>query len=208
MAKWLTEITKDPYDAKHLPRINFKFNDAEDAIRFRVTSTEEVEVEDEKKEEIKKDTISVKKDTSKTKKTKKKKPKMENKTYYLEYKLGGNGLTIINTKKEEKRPWKSWANVAPDSSIVLYGKNHNIYWMDKINFKKFIKDEKDTTVVENQWTKDGEENYGYTWGGRGEDNVDKKKIKTKEKEFGELGLTILKSLFFKKQILDTLKIYG
>jgi hypothetical protein len=172
MAKWLTEITKDPYDAKHLPRLLFKFNKAENAIRFRVTSTEEVEVEE--KEEVKKDTIS-------TKKAKKKKPKMEKKTYYLEYKLGGNGLTIIDTKKVEKKPWEKWANVSPDSTIVLYGKNHNIYWMDKINFKKFIKDEKDSTVVENQWTKDGEENYGYTWGGRGQDDVEKKKKKDDRK---------------------------
>ena len=172
MAKWLTEITKDPYDAKHLPRLLFKFNKAENAIRFRVTSTEEVEVEE--KEEVKKDTIS-------TKKAKKKKPKMEKKTYYLEYKLGGNGLTIIDTKKVEKKPWEKWANVSPDSTIVLYGKNHNIYWMDKINFKKFIKNEKDSTVVENQWTKDGEENYGYTWGGRGQDDVEKKKKKDDRK---------------------------
>jgi dipeptidyl-peptidase-4 len=57
MAKWLTEITKDPYDAKHLPRLDFKFNEAENAIRFRVESTEEVEVVD-KKEDIENDSIS------------------------------------------------------------------------------------------------------------------------------------------------------
>ncbi|WP_296634468.1 DPP IV N-terminal domain-containing protein [Polaribacter sp.] len=174
MAKWLTEITKDPYDAKHLPRFNFKFNEAENAIRVRVTSTEEVEVVDEDKKKEKKDSTA-------SKKVRKKKPKMEKKTYHLEYRLGSNGLTIIDTKKLEKKPWQRWANIAPDSSIVLYGKNHNIYWMDKVNFKKFIKDEKDTTVVENQWTTDGEENYGYTWGGRGQDNEDVEKNKDKKK---------------------------
>ena len=172
MAKWLTEITKDPYDAQHLPYFKFKFNDAENAIRFRVESTEEVEVVDEK-EDVESDSIPAKKEKSK-------KPKKEKKTYYLEYRLGGNGLTIINTKKEDKKPWEKWANVAPDSSIVLYGKNYNLYWMDKINFKKFIKDEKDSTVVENKWTKDGEENYGYTRDGR-EDNVDEEKNKDKRK---------------------------
>ncbi|MDP5106508.1 MAG: prolyl oligopeptidase family serine peptidase [Polaribacter sp.] len=172
MAKWLTEITKDPYDAQHLPYFKFKFNDAENAIRFRVESTEEVEVVDEK-EDVESDSIPAKKEKSK-------KPKKEKKTYYLEYRLGGNGLTIINTKKEDKKPWEKWANVAPDSSIVLYGKNYNLYWMDKINFKKFIKDEKDSTVVENKWTKDGEENYGYTRDGR-EDNVDEDKNKDKRK---------------------------
>ena len=29
MAAWLTEITKDPYDAKHLPKFDFKFIDNE-----------------------------------------------------------------------------------------------------------------------------------------------------------------------------------
>jgi dipeptidyl-peptidase-4 len=173
MAKWLTEITKDPYDAKHLPRFSFKFNDAENAIRFRVTSTEEVDVVDEKEEDEEVNDSIPKKEITK-------KPKKEKKTYYLEYRLGSNGLTIINNKKEDKKTWEKWANVAPDSSIVLYGKHHNLYWMDKINFKKFIKDEKDSTVVENQWTKDGEENYGYTWGGS-DDNVDKEKNKDKRK---------------------------
>jgi dienelactone hydrolase len=172
MAKWLTEITKDPYEAKHLPRLDFKFNEAENAIRFRVKSTEEVEFVDEK-EDVENDSIS-------TKSEKTKKPKMEKKTYYLEYRLGSNGLKIINTKKEEKKPWEKWANIAPDSSIVLYSKQFNLYWMDKMNFKKFIKNEKDSTVVENQWTKDGEDNYGYGGGSR-EDNVDKDKNKDKRK---------------------------
>ncbi|PQB08138.1 S9 family peptidase [Polaribacter filamentus] len=172
MAKWLTEITKDPYDAKHLPKLDFKFNEAENAIHFRVESTEEVEFVDEK-EDIENDSISTKSEKTKT-------PKMEKKTYYLEYRLGSNGLKIINTKKEEKKPWEKWANIAPDSSIVLYSKQFNLYWMDKINFKKFIKNEKDSTVVENQWTKDGEDNYGYGGSSR-EDNVDKDENKDKRK---------------------------
>jgi dipeptidyl aminopeptidase/acylaminoacyl peptidase len=168
MAKWLSEITKDPYVAKHLPRFNFKFVKNETAIRFRVTSNEKVPVKDE--------------DDKKSKKKKAaKKPKMEKKVYHLEYRLGGNGLTIVDNKKKEKEPWKSWANVAPDSSIVLYAKNHNLYWMDKANFLKATKDEKDSTIVENQWTKNGEENYGYGWGGRGVDDETKKKNKDKKK---------------------------
>ena len=51
MAEWLSKITKDPYDAKHLPKFKFKFVKNETAIQFKVTSTED---------------IPVKKDTSKT----------------------------------------------------------------------------------------------------------------------------------------------
>ncbi|WKD85588.1 Prolyl tripeptidyl peptidase [Polaribacter huanghezhanensis] len=174
MAKWLTEITKDPYDGQHLPRFNFKFNTAETAIRFRVTSTEEVPVKEEDK----------KSDKKKDKKAKSKKPKMEKKVYHLEYRLGGNGLTIIDNEKEEKK-WKNWANIAPDSSIVLFSKNFNIHWMDKANFLKAVKDEKDSTIVEHQWTKDGVENYGYGGGSRGENN--ETKIKNKDNRKGVWG---------------------
>lgn len=176
MAKWLSEITKDPYEAKHLPRFNFEFTKDENAIRFYITSNEEVEVtEDEKEGDAKKD----------DKKKKKGKPKMEKKVYHLEYRLGANGLTILDTKKKEKQPWKSWANIAPDSSIVLYSKNHNVYWMDKANFLKAVKDEKDSTIVENQWTKDGEMNYSY--GGRSFGKTDKDKLKDKDKRQGLYG---------------------
>lgn len=170
MAKWLTEITKDPYDAQHLPRFSFDFNESETAIRFRVTSTEEVPVEDDKD-----------KDDKKAKSNKK--PKMEKKIYHLEYRLGGNGLTVIDNKKEDRK-YKSWANIAPDSSIVLFSKDFNLYWMDKVNFLKALEDEKDSTIVEHQWTKDGEEFNGYG-GGRGRnDQTDKK---DEDKRYGVWG---------------------
>jgi dipeptidyl aminopeptidase/acylaminoacyl peptidase len=175
MAKWLSEITKDPYVAKHLPRFNFEFVKNETAIRFRVTSNEEVEV---KEEEKKKDTTQT--DSTKAKKAKKKKPKMEKKVYYLEYTLGGNGLTIINNEKEDRK-YKRWANVSPDSTIVLFSRNHNLYWMDKENFKKALEDEKDTTIVEHQWTTDGEEHFGYGGGSRGQDNEKKEETKDDRK---------------------------
>ena len=49
--------------------------------------------------------------------------------------------------------------------------------MDKANFLKAVKNEKDSTIVENQWTKDGVEHYGYGGYGRGLDNeeIEKKK---------------------------------
>jgi len=181
MAKWLTEITKDPYDAQHLPKFSFKFVKNETAIRFRVTSTEEVEVVEEEKDEKKvSETKDVKKDSTETKKAKKKKPKMEKKVYHLEYKLGGNKLTIVDNKKE-KENYKKWANIAPDSSIVLFSKKFNLYWMDKENFLKAIKDEKDTTIVENQWTKDGVEFYSYGGSSRGENNESKEEKKNDRK---------------------------
>ena len=169
MAKWLSEITKDPYEAKHLPRFSFTFTKDEKAIRFYVTSNEEVLVKEEEKDK------KEKKEIEKNNKV----PKMEKKVYHLEYRLGGTGLTILDTEKKKKEPWKKWANIAPDSSIVLYSKHYNLYWMDKANFLKAVKDEKDSTIVENQWTKDGARNFSF--GGNTYGKTDKEK-KKQEKE--------------------------
>ncbi|MFY0603376.1 MAG: DPP IV N-terminal domain-containing protein [Flavobacteriaceae bacterium] len=166
MAKWLSEITKDPYEGKHLPRFNFKFVKNETAIRFRVTSREKVPVKEDKKS---------------SKKKKSKKPKMEKKVFHFEYTLGGNGLKIIDNSKKEDKKWNRWASIAPDSSIVLFSKNYNLYWMDKENFLKATKDDKDSTIVEHQWTKDGVENYGFGGGSRGQNNETKEKKKNDRK---------------------------
>ncbi|MFV0540375.1 MAG: DPP IV N-terminal domain-containing protein [Aestuariibaculum sp.] len=174
MAKWLTEITKDPYDAKHLPKFNFEFVKNETAIRFRVTSNEEVEVKDNK--------TKGKKENDSTKTKKKKAPKMEKKVYYFEYTLGRDGLTIINNDKEEKKEWEKWANVSPDSTIVLFSRNYNLYWMDKENFLKAVKDPKDTTIVEHQWTKDGERYYGYGGYGARDNEALKKALKEDKRQ--------------------------
>jgi len=49
--------------------------------------------------------------------------------------------------------------------------------MDKENFLKATKNEKDSTIVENQWTKDGVKDYSYGGYGRGLDNEEVKKKK-------------------------------
>ena len=164
MAAWLTEFTKDPYDAKHLPKFSFKFIDNETAIQFRVTSKYEDEDEDKKKDKNR--------DKDPSKKDKKKK-----KVFLFKYVLGTNNLTLLSNKRAPKEDWKKWANIAPDSTVIFYSKKFNLYWMDKENFLKAVKNEKDSTIVENQWTKDGVQHFGYGGYGRGMDNEEIEKRK-------------------------------
>jgi dipeptidyl aminopeptidase/acylaminoacyl peptidase len=194
MAQWLTEITKDPYDADHLPRFDFTFVKDETAIQFYVTSTEKVE--DTEKENTETDAVKTKTDSIKV--DKKKKPKKVNKVYHFEYVLGSSSLNLLSNKKKEKEDWKKWANIAPDSSIVLFSKQFNLYWMDKDNFLKATKDEKDSTIVENQWTKDGEENYDYGGGDRGENNETKIKNKDDRKYAGGIWSHDSKKFVFQR----------
>lgn len=153
MASWLTEITKDPYDGKHLPKFDFKFVNNEKAIQFRLESNEMV--------------ISKKDSTEK-----------EKKSYLFEYQIGANSLKVISNEKKKDEKWKRWANISPDSTLVVFSKNFNLFWMDKENFLKAVVNENDSTIVENQWTQDGEKHFSYSRGSRwdyGEDENSKRK---------------------------------
>ena len=54
-----------------------------------------------------------------------------------------------------------WASVSPDGQTVVYAKDCNLYRMSIADYRKAQKDEKDSTIVEIQLTKDGSEHFGY-----------------------------------------------
>ncbi len=172
MAVMLTRITKDPYDAKHLPIKEIKFVNNERAIRFEVESSQDEEKEDTEDEEMEQEEED-------EEKGKEKKPKK--KIFHFEYNLSTGRLNLLEDYEKPKEKPK-WASISPDSAIIVYSKHYNLYWMDRANYEKFLKDKKDSTIVDNQLTTDGEENYGYRGRIRGETNVDKVKNKDKRKQ--------------------------
>lgn len=159
MAADITRLVKDPFDGKHLPIERIKFVKNETAFQFEVKSTEEVE---------KKDTTKKGGETTK-----------EKKTFYFEYNLATATLTELKDfQKPKERP--NWASISPDGAIIVFSKMNNLYWMDSVNYNKALKNEDDSTIVETQLTKDGEENFSYG-GGRNETNVEKEKNLKKRK---------------------------
>ncbi|MFX6926400.1 hypothetical protein ABTH56_19580, partial [Acinetobacter baumannii] len=78
-----------------------------------------------------------------------------------------------------------WANISPDSNSIIFGKNYNLWWMDKANYQKALANEDDSTIVQYQLTKEGVENFSYysesNLSGNGETNTDKEKNKNKRK---------------------------
>ena len=145
MASRITSIVKNPFDAQHLEIRNLRFMDNENLIRFEVQSTKDTV---KTKEEIQK--LTNKKDT------------IKKKLYYFEYNIGNNNLRELGEDSKEKTKL-FWANFNPDTSRVYYAKNYNLYWMDYNNYLKAQKDEKDSTIVEHQFTTDGVQYYA--WGG-------------------------------------------
>jgi dipeptidyl aminopeptidase/acylaminoacyl peptidase len=159
LAAEITLIVKDPFDAQHLPIENLKFTKDESSIQFELKSSIDV----------------VKKD----RKDKKAVDSLEKKVFYFTYNLQTNKLTELkNYDKVKPRP--TWASIAPDSSAIIFSKKNNLFWMDKENYKKALKNEDDSTIVEHQLTKEGIEYYGYG-GNDNETNVDAVKNKNKRK---------------------------
>lgn len=169
MAAQLSRLTKEPFDARHLPIQKIKFIKNETTIQFEVKSTL---VDEDKKDDEEND--------MKQKKDKKASSKPEKKTYYFEYNLGTGKVVLLDDyKKPKKNP--DWANIAPNGEIVVFSKKYNLYWMDKANYEKALKNEDDSTIVEHQLTTDGEKDYSYGFSRKEEDNVDEVKNMDKRK---------------------------
>ncbi|MCE2778623.1 MAG: DPP IV N-terminal domain-containing protein [Algoriphagus sp.] len=164
LAAELTKAVKDPFDGQHLKLDNMKLLGDENTLQFTVKSTAEV---------LKKDWAELKA------KNKSAKDSLEKKVHTFQFNLTSQQLKEIETVKEPTR--LAWANIAPDSSKVVYVKNFNLYWMDKANFLKAVNDLKDTTLVEQALTTDGVADYEYGWGDRGDDNVEVEKKKNDRK---------------------------
>jgi hypothetical protein len=161
LAASLTRIIKDPFDAQHLPIDSLKFIKDENWIQFEVKSSLEIDKPGAKKD-------------AKAEKIKK--------VFYFEYNLNTAQLNeLVGFTKPKRKP--SWANMAPDQSKVVFGRNHNLYYMDKANYEKALANEDDSSIVETAITKDGIQNFG--WHGEGgETNVVAEKNKNKRKPVG------------------------
>jgi dipeptidyl aminopeptidase/acylaminoacyl peptidase len=158
IAAALTKIIKDPFDAQHLPIDSLKFIKDENWIQFEVKSSIDIDKPGAKKD-------------AKAEKIKK--------VFYFEYNLNTAQLNeLVGFTKPKRKP--SWANIAPDQSKVVFGRNYNLYYMDKANYEKALLNEDDSTIVETAITKDGIQNFGWHSEG-GETNVDAEKNKNKRK---------------------------
>lgn len=145
MAAKITRLVRNPFDAQHLELRDLRFTDDEKRIRFEVQSTADTV---KSQEEIAK--LTNKSDT------------IKKKLFHLEYDLDTKELReLSDTTKEKSR--LNWASFNPDTTRVYFAKNFNLYWMSKGDYDKALKDDKDSTIVEHQFTTDGVQYYA--WGG-------------------------------------------
>ena len=136
IAAQLTEIVKDPFEARQLPIRNLKAKEDGRTFTFEVTSTKD----------------------AKPKKGEKKDNKKE--VFYFSYDYQTRKLTHLKDKEEEPKRL-AWGTISPDKKTVVYAKDLNLYKMSFDDYEKAKKDEKDSTIVEIQLTTDGVEDFGY-----------------------------------------------
>ncbi len=132
LAMQLTEIVKDPFDARHIPFSGLELKD-DSYFLFDIRSTADT-----------KD----KKDSTKTVK----------KVFHFKYDIASKSLVQVE-EKEDRYP--RFASVSPDGLTGVYVKNYNLWCMDTLNMRKVAEDPKDTTIVERQLTFDGTRDHSW-----------------------------------------------
>src|SRR5215217_2719754 len=88
-------------------------------------------------------------------------PKTEKKKYYFVYNINNGQLVQLTDFKRPSRTPR-WASVSPDQQTIVFVRNFNLFWMDKSNYEKALKNEDDSTIVEHAITKDGIEYFSYS----------------------------------------------
>ncbi len=159
LAAQISAITKDPFDAQHLPIQKLELVDDDKAFEFEIKTS--VMVPKKQKPGEKKPAKGAK----------------ENKVFRFKWDIASGRLSDI-TDVEAKKDYPRWASISPDGKYAVYGKNYNLWYMDMENLKKAIENEKDSTIVEFQLTKDGSKEFPYAgrgmYGGNHEEDTTKR----------------------------------
>ncbi len=185
IAAELTRITKDPWDAQHLPIRKIKFIDP-NTLQFEVESSQ-----DEEAEEVVEEEEEEEEQEQEEEKDKKKRPKK--KVFHFEYDVRTQTLRQLEDwEAPDDHP--EWASVSPDDQWVVFGREHNLYMMSGEDYQKIldarrgIEDEEDAEKAEEkveleeiQLTEDGEEHYSYAVFDRGDTDDEREENKEKRK---------------------------
>ncbi len=160
MAAMLTNLTRIPYDAQHLPITTIAFINKDTAIRLDVSVPRSAEIPGLKKEDPPaRNAAGEGTGQSGDQAGEQAGGGGRNRTIYFEYDLATAQLKLLPDYTPPRRA--RWAAVSPDEKTVVFARGENLFMMDADNYAKALKKDDDPTIVETQLTTDGEEYYGY-----------------------------------------------
>ena len=177
LASSLTLATGLPYDSQHLPLTTIRYVNNDNSIEFELNVPKDAVIPGEKKGTAVTSTDAANNqqdpdaddDNGDDDNVPQQQggrggaggapaPGRDQKQLAFEYELTTGKLTLLDARPARK---PNWANISPDGKTIVFGRNHNLYLMDDVNYAKALKNANDTTIVETQLTKDGEEFFGY-----------------------------------------------
>ena len=179
MAAALTAITREPYDAEHLPFNTIKFakNDASFEFEFQVPRDADIvrpttakaasgssngggPAADEPQQQQQQQETQTQGGRGGRGGAGRAPQPSKNRTLRFEYAMATGDVTLVDDDVKPVRPPR-WAQVSPDGQTIVFARDHNLYMMDAANYAKAQKNQNDSSVVETKLTDDGEEYYSF-----------------------------------------------
>jgi dipeptidyl aminopeptidase/acylaminoacyl peptidase len=181
MAATLTAITREPYDAQHLPFTTVKFVKKDAAFQFDVQVPRDADIAKPKTTKpITTESTGAAKQGGASNKDNDKDDDIgdpqqqgrgrgagsgpaqppKNRTLHFEYDMATGSVELLDD--DYKAPTKPrWASVSPDKKTIVFGRNNNLFMMDADSYALAQKKADDPAIKEVQLTKDGEEHFSY-----------------------------------------------
>jgi dipeptidyl aminopeptidase/acylaminoacyl peptidase len=180
MAAQLTHITRNPYDAQHLPFTTVKFVKKDTAFEFDVQVPRDADIVRPAKpvttdsaggEVAKKQQDPDELDADEEQQQGGQRGRgaggpggapapPRNRTLHFEYEMASGNLVLLDDDYRAPRKPR-WASVSPDKQTIVFARNHNLFMMDAKSYELAQKKADDPAIVETQLTKDGVEHYSY-----------------------------------------------
>ena len=167
MAAQLTNLTRIPYDAQHLPFTTVRMVKKDSAFQFDISVPREADIPGLKKEE-QAVAGSGQGNPAESADPQQQRggaqgattpPPSPNRTVYFEWDLAAAKLTLLPDYQPPRKA--RWAAVSPDEKTIVFVRGHNLFVMDADNYAKALKKDDDASIVETQITTDGEEHFSY-----------------------------------------------
>ncbi len=190
IAAELTRITRDPWDAQHLPIRAIRFT-GPNTIQFDVESSqdEEVEEDEEEEEDVEEE------DQEDEQQRGPRRPQTRKKVHHFEYDVTTRTLRELEDY-EEPDSHPGWASVSPDTAWVVFSREFNLWMMSYEEYMKIVEArrgktgddaeeaEEDVEVEEIQLTTDGEKDFSWGSQGRGQNDEETEEEHTKRQPSG------------------------
>jgi dipeptidyl-peptidase-4 len=179
MAAALTSITREPYDAQHLPFNTIKFVKNDTAFEFAVQVPRDADIVTTKKKvtapaEDGTEPGGADGDPQQGQRGagpgNAQRAPQRTRTLRFEYDVASGKLTL-DEDYATPAPRPRWANVSPDGQTILFARSHNLYMMNAADWAKAQKNANDSSIVETKLTTDGEEFYDYARSRQQDDQI-------------------------------------